>query len=161
MATYLTTDEFKLKTLVPVDLVDRVEARTPGWLAEQLALVSAYVSARLRKRYGEWSSPYPYILGEWITHVVSLRVLLKGGVRADDEQYVTYKELHDQALKDITEAANGQSGLFDIALQDNASATGITRGGPASYTEASPYVGFDVQAELGREEDSAKEGSYR
>lgn len=162
MPAYLTLADFRLKTLLPVNVLDELEARTPGWLDEQLALVSSRFDARLAKRYAvPFSSPYPAVLGEWLASVVSMRALLKRGVSSLDEQWQEYKAQHDQALRELEEAANSETGLWELPLRSSGPALGVTQGFPRGYSEQSPYVAFDVQADLGRDEDRERGGTLR
>ena len=161
MASYLTLTQFNLQTLLPDNIVSEIEAVTPGWTAEQLRVVSESFDVRLRKRYAApFASPYPTILGEWLTHIVSMRAYLKRGVSSLDEQFQEYKQQHDAAFAQLAEAADSVTGLFDLPLRQDTSTTGITKGFPRAYTETSPYVWTDVQAQTGRNEDSNGGGSY-
>lgn len=161
---YLTDIEFRQLTLLPVNVIDEVEARTPGWLAAQLQHVSSRMDARLAKRYAApfTVTPYPDIVQEWLAHIVSWRCYLKRGVNSLDSEATEYKSQHDQALNEIKEAADSNVGLFELPLrQDIPGAEGVTRGGPVGYSEQSPYVWMDSQAEIGRNEDSSGGGTLR
>lgn len=161
MSVYLSDAEFRLLTLLPVNVIDEVETRTPGWLTQQLTTVSSRMDARLAKRYAApFAAPYPTVAQEWLAHIVSWRCYLKRGVNSLDSEAAEYKAQHDQALKEIEEAANSETGLFELPLLQSApEGTGVVRGGPFSYTEASPYVWTDVQAEAGRNEDGQGGGT--
>ena len=158
---YLTVEQYRLKTLVPTNVLDAIETRTPGWLAEQLNLVSERIFAQLGKRYQQWAdaNKYPVVLGEWISRIMDVRVYLKRGVNPDDPQYQTLKELHDTAWKEVNDAANSETGLFDLAAEQGGTTSGLTRSGPLAYSEASPYVAFDQQSETGHNEDTNRGGS--
>lgn len=163
MAAYLTDTEFRLLTLLPVNVIDEVEVRTPGWLTQQLEHVSSRMNARLAKRYAVpfIVVPYPDIVQEWLAHIVSWRCYLKRGVNSLDSEASEYKAQHDQALNEIKEAADSNVGLFELPLrQDEPGVEGVTRGGPVAYSEQSPYVWTDIQAEIGRNEDSSGGGSF-
>lgn len=163
MSVYLTDSEFRLLTLLPVNVIDEVEVRTPGWLTQQLTTVSSRMDARFAKRYAApFVDPYPTVVQEWLAHIVSWRCYLKRGVNSLDSEATEYKAQHDQALKEIEEAANSEVGLFELPLkQSTPDGTGVTRGGPMSYSEQSPYVWTDYQAEVGRNEDEAGGGTVR
>lgn len=161
MPAYLTLAEFQLKTLLPANVVADIEAATPGWTAAQLELVSARMDARLAKRYAvPFAAPLPMVLGEWLAAVVSYRAYLKRGVSALDEQFQEYKAQHDGALKELEEAANSESGLWDLPLRGTAD-TAIAKGFPRGYSEQSPYVWTDVQADVARGEDAGRGGTFR
>ena len=162
MPAYLTLAEFRLNTLLPDVVVDEIEARTPGWTDQQALLVSEHIDSRLRKRYrAPFATPYPAVLKEWVTHIVSLRAYLKRGVSSLDEQFGEYKAQHDRALGEVQEAADSDGGLFDLPLRADTTATGIEQGFPRAYSEQSPYAWTDEQAAVGRAEDDAGTGTLR
>ncbi len=162
MSVYLSDAEFRVLTLLPVNVVDEIEARTPGWLTQQLTVVSTRMDARFTKRYAvPFVAPYPTVAQEWLAHIVSWRAYLKRGVNSLDSEAAEYKAQHDQAIKEIEEAANSETGLWELPLrQDSPDATGVARGGPRAYSEASPYVWTDVQSAAGRNEDEQGGGTY-
>lgn len=164
MSVYLTDSEFRLLTLLPVNVIDEVEARTPGWLTQQLTTVSSRIDARLAKRYAApFTAPYPTVVQEWLAHIVSWRTYLKRGVNSLDSEAAEYKTQHDEALKEILEAANSETGLFELPLLQDLTpdASGVVRGGPLSYSEQSPYAWTDLQGDIGRNEDSNRGGTFR
>lgn len=164
MPAYLTLSDFKLATDMPASFVDELEARTPGWLDKRLELESAYIDSRLRKRY---LAPFsltdtPVAVQRWLTDFVTFRAWRKRGVHALDDQMVDYRSAAEKADAEIKEAADSDTGLFDLPLRpDDAKATAIKQGFTQSYSEASPYVWMTVQERIAREEDDAGEGSYR
>lgn len=163
MAAYLTLAEFRLITLLPSNVIDEIEARTPGWTANQLLRQSARIDARLAKRYQApfTTAPYPLILGDWLSAIVSHFSYLKRGVSSLDDQAKEYRDQHDVALKEMEEAANSETGLFELPLRADLDANAVTRGNPISYTEAGPYVWTDVQVDAARDEDSNRSGTFR
>lgn len=161
MSAYVTTTDFALRTLLPQVVLDDIESSTPGWLAAQITLMSEHIDSRLRKRYqAPFDAPYPSTVVNWVIAIISYRAYLKRGVSSVDEQFSEYKAQHDLALEELKEAANSEEGLFELPLLAT-SASAVSKGYPRSYTEQSPYVGFDKQAETGRDEDAAGDGSYR
>lgn len=160
---YLTTTEFRALTLLPVNVVDAAEAQSPGWLAAQLEAVSRRMDARLAKRYAApFATPYPTVLQEWLAHIVSHRCYLKRGVNSLDEQAQEYRAQHDTALAELEQAANSETGLFELPLhEDIPGGTGVARGNSRSYSEQSPYVWMDAQADIGRSEDNNGGGTFR
>lgn len=158
---YLTVQQYRSKSMLPLETLDAIETRQAGWTAEQLELVSSRIYAQLGKRYKQWldAAKYPTVLGEWIARIMDVRALLKRGVNPEDQQYVTLKEFHDDAWKEITQAANGESGLLDLPAEEGGAVSGIVRGGPLAYSESSPYVAFDNQSEVGHQEDTNKGGT--
>ncbi len=153
---YLTTAEWKLRTLMPSPDADALDV---AWVQLQLDDVSDTIDARLRKRYGApFLTPYPKAVLRWLTQIVTRAAYLKRGIDPLDPQMVEYIKDADTAAAELLEAANSETGLFDLPL-NVAGASAITVGGPRGYSETSPYVGFDVQATTGKAEDSAGSGT--
>jgi hypothetical protein len=158
--SYLTDDEFKLRTLLPSTVVDGIESKTPGWLRAQIIGVSARVEARLGKRYPVWVAPdYPEALKQWVVDIVSANAWLKRGMSQTDDAFAEFKNRHDQAYDEIKEAANSDTGLFDLQRTvDGAQSSAIEYGGSHCYSEQSPYAALDRQARIGRGEDRGGNG---
>lgn len=158
---YLTQAEWKARTLMPAADVDALEASVAGWVQIQLDEVSDAIDARLRKRYGApFQTPYPKAVLRWLTAIVTRAAYLKRGVDPNDPQFAEYLKDAETAQAELLEAANSETGLFDLPI-NTAGASAISVGGPRSYSEQSPYVGFSRQATTGRNEDDAGEGTTR
>lgn len=158
--SYLDLEGFKGLTLMPSSYVDELELAEPGWITTQLAYWSSWIDARLAKRYAApFSSPYPVAVTGWLARLVTLRAMLRRGLDANDAQFETYQGDHDSAKTEVEEAANSETGLFELPLRADTSASGITRGGPLGYSEASPYVWMDGQRETGVSEDMHGSGT--
>lgn len=146
MAAYLTVAQFRLRTTMPQSDVDALEVSDPGFLDAQLTSWSSRIDAQLSKRYAApFASPVPEIVLEWLTRCVTVRAYLKRGVNPSDEQFAAIKEDAEAALKEVEAAANSQTGLYDLPLRSDTTASGITKGGPLAYSEQSPYVWADYQ----------------
>lgn len=157
---YLTKDAFAALTLLPAEYISALEGIVPGWVDGQLAYWSGWIDSRLRKRYAvPFSEPYPESVTGWLARIVTVRCWLKRGVDPTDEQFLEVKADHDRAIEEIKEAADALDGLFELPLRADTTASGVSKGGPFSYTEASPYVWTDVQVDAGRAEDSNRGGS--
>lgn len=155
MAAYLDLAGFKLASVAADESIDEVEARYPGFVEKQLALVSQWIDARLRKRYAApFAAPYPLTVIDWLAAIVTYRAMRKRGIDATDAQAETYKEDHDTAKAEVLEAANSVEGLFELPLRADTTGSGVTAPEVLSYSEASPYVAFDVQAAAARDEDA-------
>jgi hypothetical protein len=151
---YLYLASFRLITLVPADFIDEIEQRTPGWIDQRLIIHSAHLDSRLTKRYdAPFKPPYPVAVTEWVAKLAALDCWLRRGVAATDEQFLEFKEQATTALADIKEAADSETGLFDLPLRANTDASGVTRGFPRGYSEQSPYVWTNIQGRIGRSED--------
>lgn len=160
MTAYLDLAGFKGLTLMPSSYVDELEVAEPGWLDKQLAYWSSWIDARLAKRYAApFASPYPTAVTGWLARLVTLRAMLRRGLDANDAQFETYQGDHDSAKAEVEEAANSETGLFELPLRADTTTSGISRGGPLGYSEASPYVWTDVQREAGVREDVAGSGT--
>lgn len=160
MASYLTTAEFKTRTLIPGEFVDAIEDVDAGWTLIQLEEASAWIDSHLRKRYAApFASPYPVQVLSWLTRLVTVRCYLKRGVDATDEQFASIEKDAAEAKAEILDASNGDAGLFDLPLRSDTTATGISKGGPFGYSEQSPYVWASMQRSTGRNEDSNGRGT--
>lgn len=160
MVAYLNAEEFKdLSTMADAD-VDALVALYPQYLAAHLAHWSAWIDSQLRKRYAApFAVPYPEAVKLWLARLVTPRMFLKRGVDPNDAQYVDIVKDADEAKAEIKEAADSETGLYDLPLRADTTATGISKGGPYGYSEASPYVWTDVQSEAGRTEDQNRRGT--
>lgn len=151
--SFLDLTGFKARTLMPGTDVDAVETAASGWILQQLVDNSALIRARLDKRYGPWVAPYPIAILRWLEQLVTLLVYVKRGVNPSDEQFQLIAKRADQADAEIKEAANSETGLFDLPLIQGG-ASGVVNGGPQVYAEQSPYTGFDLQRADAVQEDS-------
>lgn len=158
--SYLELAEYKKYSILPSVDIDDVETIQAGWIDRKLRAISYAVDARLRKRYAvPFSEPYPDAVCDWVARIMDPVLLKKRGVDATDEQFISIDADATSAREEIKEAADAEEGLFDLPVLDTADASAISKGAPYGYSETSPYVGMDVQEELGRDEDIAGEGS--
>lgn len=161
MASYLTLIEFTSLTTLPAAHIDELEDVAAGFLDGQLEVYSSRIDAQLRKRYAApFSSPYPVMVRLWLARLVTVPAWLKRGVDATDEQFQEIVKDRDAAILEIEAAANSVDGLYDLPLLPS-NASGISRGGPRSYSEASPYVAYDVQRDTSVNEDQNGTGTRR
>lgn len=159
MPSYTDITGFRNLTVMPSELVDAVESIAAGWIDAQLAYWSAQIDTRLTKRYNTpFQSPYPVALVGWLVRIVTHRAYLRLGVKTSDEQYESIKQDAQDAWSEIKEAADSNTGLFDLPLRADVDKSGIRKGGPLYYSEQSPYVWADQQAYLGRAEDENGRG---
>lgn len=160
MPAYLTTPEFKSLTAMPSTRVDDLESVAAGYLSAQLTHWSSWIDSRLRKRYAApFASPYPEAVKLWLAMIVTPICWIRIGVDPNDPQWASVTELEKSAKEQVLEAANSETGLFDLPLRQDTTDTGISKGGPLAYSEQSPYAWTDRQRETGRNEDAAGEGT--
>ena len=157
---YITLATFMSNTLLSRDDVLTVESISGNFTANRIAIWQAQIDARLNKRYAVPFATVPEIVLGWLVALVSLDVLIKRGYANSDEKFVEQIEVGAKtALDQITEAANSQTGLFDLPLVDGQPGSAITQGGPMGYAETSPYSWTDVQARNGVADDLRQGGS--
>jgi hypothetical protein len=159
---YLDLDLFKARTIMPSAHVDELETVAPGWFASQFEQFSRWIDSRLRKRYAVpfAEDAVPETVRSWLARIVTMRAYLRRGIDPSDAQFEVIRQDHQDALDEVKEAADSHEGLFDLPLLDTADATAISKPATRAYSEQSPFVGFDRQACIGREEDSNGSGTF-
>lgn len=159
MAGYNDIAAFKLLSVMPASDIDARETAQPGYVTKQLGSAGGYINAQLSKRYVVpfTNLPDDSIVYRWESDIATYRIWQRRGWDATDDQVEQIKEDHDRALAELQKAADAVTGLYDLPLANGSS--GISKGKPRVYSEASPYVGFDVQGETGRTEDRGRSGT--
>jgi hypothetical protein len=148
---YLTFATWKARSRWGSDDCNDIYAREPDKVDNALADVTEWINARLRKRYDEAQLPTNRTILGWCRDIVDFEVFLFKGGNPSSMQDGLYKEKHDTAKAEILEAANAENGLFDLPLKQNVRDTGIAKGGPLVYSEASPYTWLDRQRDALRD----------
>jgi hypothetical protein len=139
---------------MPAPRVEAVERSYPGWTLRQLRLQSAAIDSLLRKRYAApFAEPYPPVIQQWLTRLVTPQVYLKGGISSSDEQFSEVRRDAERAQQEILDAADAERGRADLPLRADTATSGIVKQAPQSYSEASPYTWRTRQAVEGRIED--------
>lgn len=100
----------------------------------------------------------PEALLGWITAIVTPRIYSKRGYNPQDPQIEDIRAEAQRAIDELKEAADSKDGLFDLPKNED-SDSAITTAGPMLYSETSPYVWMDEQANQGTQED-AQSGYY-
>jgi len=107
------------------------------------------ILAYLRKRYDvtkiDETNP-PDALLDWIARCVLPDMWRARGANPSDAQTADAIADREAVLKDVqVEASDASTGLIELPLANDEAGSGVSQGGPYGYTEASPYVAFDVQ----------------
>jgi len=156
VAAWLDLAALKARSIMPGADVDALEASEPGFAVKRLTIRQAWIGARLAKRY-DLSFPagdIPEIVLGWLTALVTLDLYLKRGWNPSSEQDALIAKDAETAATEIKEAADSATGLFDLPLRESAPGTsGVVRGGPFAYSEASPYAWTDGQVDDALSED--------
>jgi phage gp36-like protein len=127
-----------------------LEERYPGIVLRTATKVSATFDDFLSKRYGvPFETPYPDSLVDNVAAVTSYRLYTKRGGRPDGTKAEAAQRAHDAAMAWLQQAADSKDGLVELVQKQSAprGAVAVNRGGPLSYSEASPYSFMDVQRE--------------
>lgn len=155
--TYLDLAGFKARSIMPSADLDMLEVAEPGWIDTKLEDTSSEINARLAKRYAVpfgtamLNAPrtdVPRIVLRWLSDIVTAACYAKRGVNPSspyDQAAILDPAI--QARAEIKEAADAEGGLFELPLLASSDVTGVSRGGPLSYSEASPYTWADRQRE--------------
>lgn len=157
---YVDLESFKLQTVMPDGDVDYLVERAPGFIESSIGTWESWIEARLRKRYATpFVAPFPPILIQWIVTCVTVDAYRKRGFNPSDPTMSDLIADRDRTLAEIREAADSKDGLFDLPLRADNPTSAVTSGGPLGYSETSPYVWTDVQADAGRDDDRSGRGS--
>jgi hypothetical protein len=162
LVALLDVSSFRDATLMPSEDVDALEAMYPAYLRKRIEIREGWMNARLTKRYAVPFSPAspPSVAVGWLVAMVTLDAYLKRGFNPESKQDALIEAAELSARTEILEAANDETGLFDLPLRADApGASGVTKGGGLGYSEASPYVWTGVQARRARDDDARGEGS--
>lgn len=153
--SYLTVQEFRARTTMPMGDVDEIEQSEEGYILARLTARTARINSQLRKRYTiPFAAPVPEVVLDWLATVVTPDLWLKRGVNPSDAQVAAIFAMADKAWAEIEKAADCETGLYDLPLREDTAATGISQGGPFSSSQASPYAWMDVQRTKATQEDS-------
>jgi hypothetical protein len=162
MAGYFTDiNAFKLRSNMPPEFVDALEATQAGWFAGKNESVSRWIDARLSKRYATpFTAPIPETVLVWATHLMTWEAWQRRGYDPADLSMQQAIEDAKTARDEVKEAADCADGLFELPLRADTTAPGIVKGGPFGYTEASPYVWTTKQRCAATDEDANGDGTY-
>lgn len=154
--SYLDVAEFKARTIAPASLVDGAHLAVPApWTAfveSRLKINTSRINARLTKRYAvPFAAPYEEIVLGWLTSMTTVDLYEKRGWDPSDAQAQRLIDAVAQAEAEMKEAADAEEGLYELPLRaDLPTETGVAKGGPLGYSEASPYTWLDLQRDITR-----------
>jgi len=147
---------------MPAADVAQLESIEAGFLQTSLDDNWDWICDRLRKRYNIaqiQTAPNRTVL-RWLTKLVTRDAYDKRGNNpsAASDAEAIYKAA-ERVEAEVEEAADSRDGLFELPLLPGQSPSGVSRGGPLSYSETSPYVSTTIQAVNGRVEDADGQGT--
>lgn len=158
---YLDLAAFRDLSSMPGPDIDALETLAPGWIEAQLLRFSRRIDAQVGKQYARpFVEPYPEVVTGWLADIVTWRAYRKRGVDPNDQAMVDARADFDQAIAEIAQAADAEKGLFELPLTAASDAQAITRSKPLAYTETSPYVWRNMQADEALDEDASGSGTY-
>lgn len=152
---YLNVADFRAGTIAPVETVDLVERKKAGFLMTRSLRWSSHIDSRLTLRYATpFAAPYPTKVLQWMDALMTRDLYHASGYQPSSEQDTNAVEAPaERAEEEIEQAANSETGLFGLPLRSDTDASGVTRGGPFSSSQASPYVWTTQQRDRARIED--------
>lgn len=164
MAAYLTLADFKLLSVIPPDYLDFIEtsgpAPQPGWTLAKLAAWSRWLDARLKKRYAiplpsatSADPNFPSVAQQWLCDLATFDAYLKRGIDPTDAQIQEIEKRYNAVKAEVQEAADAESGLFELPLRTDGTGQGVTKGAPLFATQTSPYTWRTQQRAAGVLED--------
>lgn len=160
MAAYLTIAQFKALSVIPASYVDQIETEQAGWTDTQLAAWSAWIDAKLAKRYQvPFGSPAPITVQMWLSRIVTPIAYLKKGIDPTDAQVSAIVADGEAARLEIKEAADSKEGLYELPLLATGPSQGVGKGAPLGYSEQTPYAWTDVQQDAACDEWRNRGGS--
>lgn len=153
---YMTTTAFMLASMIPEQQVVVLINNRTGWLENRIDWWSRKIEARLAKRYKvpfdpSPTGPAPAIVLMWLTDLVQRDAYIALGTQSFSEaDQKLIESSATQAEADLLEAANEETGLFDIPLRDDQPGSAIIEEAPLMSTDTSPYSWIDRQGPDGR-----------
>lgn len=161
MSSPVSVAQFMVRTIMPQDDVTQLESSEPGFVQACLDDNWDLITSRLRKRYdvAKMQADPPRVALKWLVKLTTRDCYDKRGNNPSSlsDEKAIYGAA-ERAELDLKEAADSQTGLYDLPLLASSSSSGVTKGGPLGYTETSPYVWTSRQACQGRREDGSGRG---
>ena len=158
----LTVAIAKAGTGVVVPQLELDVRLSPNFIDLAVAAAESEILDQLRKRYDVTAiaaNPNETVK-RWIAKLATLECYERRGFNPTSEQdRVAIIDSAQLARDQVAQAANSQTGLFELPLLPSTDPDAVTKGGPLGYSETSPYAWTTVQAEAGRADDRAGRGS--
>ena len=148
MPSYLTFAEYSARSRVRASLITAAgSAKVEAWLNER----SSKIRARLAKRYAvdfTDPGPAPDVLLGWLGALVDHDVQEYVGGTPEGREDTWIVKRAEQADAEIKEAADSETGLFELPLRntDSLGSSAINKGGPYVESFTTIYGWFDAQA---------------
>lgn len=153
-ASFLWSSDSSIPSVGP--LVTAALVALPGTgLTANFAATGAYSSDNLYQA----STPVVETVLGWLVDLVNWDMMVRRYRNSQDPAIEDFKRRFDQAMAEITEAANSRDALFDLPPVEDADSA-VTTGGPLVYSETSPYVWQDEQRCTGIQQDRNRTGSF-
>lgn len=158
--SYLNPAEFRDRTIMPDDEVDSLNERKPSFVEASIDDWTSFINTKLAKRYDVpfdkvSDAEVPRVIKRWMTSLVTRDAYMGRGFSPSSEQDAEIQKAAERAEEQIQEAADSEKALFDLPeRQSKPEASGVRRGGPQFYAEASPYRWRDRQIDLIDADDS-------
>jgi hypothetical protein len=100
-------------------------------------------------------TPVPDVMIRWIVDMTTPRVFERRGVHpSNDDAIKLMFEREATAAREVADAANSETGLFDLPLNTDTGGSGVTAPAPIAHSQASPYHWMNIQRARGRREDN-------
>lgn len=140
--------DFRNWSTMPVEQIDALEVKAPGFLAKQILIVTSEIYAQLAKRYATPFNPIPEIVVGWGLAKVTVIAYKKRGVDPESSNFKSLLADAELADAQIQKAADAVDGLYELPLLESAATAtdAVTKGLPQSSAQSDPYSWTDVQA---------------
>ena len=128
-------------TIMPMNGVDELQTRYPGWLDAMLTSYSGMIDARLAKRYATpFAVPVIAPIKLLLTRLVDPIAYTKRGVDSSDAQQDRLDALYKQAELDLAEMADSENGKYDLPVRaDLPNVSGLRQPQVLTRSEVSPF----------------------
>lgn len=125
------------------------QAAWQTFVEDRLVINSSEITSKLRKRYAApFASPVPKVVVGWLAAITLPDLYEARGWNDSDQGADSVEKAAERARTQMQEAADSEIGLYDLPLRQDTTETGISKGGPRGYSEASPYSWLDEQAAI-------------